>query len=186
MQSFTDPTGLTGPSGTPGSSVPSSPSGTSGPPVSTGASGPAAAVVVVEHTEARAAPDRPGAAGGAPAADSLPVVAGAATAIAGVGAVLALADIGSPLRAPFTLFFLLVAPACAVGAALRGLDPLSRSVVAAGGAVAVDMLVAQAMLALHTWTVRGGVAAVAAVSLLLFLLAHVRRHRCRTAKNRAS
>ncbi|WP_374230819.1 hypothetical protein [Streptomyces sp. UNOC14_S4] len=122
----------------------------------------------------------------APPGDSLPMVAGAATAIAGVGAALALADIGSPLRAPFTLFFLIVAPACAVGAALRGLDPLSRAVVAAGGAVAVDLLVAQTMLALHAWTVRGGVAAVAAVSLLLFLLAHARRRRGRAAKSRAS
>ncbi|QLE71388.1 hypothetical protein FGW37_07070 [Streptomyces rectiverticillatus] len=176
MQSFTDPTGLTGSSGSPGSSVPSGPPGPSGP------SDPASAT---DRSAPPAAPDRPGGSR-ASAGDSLPVAAGAATAIAGVGAVLALADIGSPLRAPFTLFFLLVAPACAVGAALRGLDPLSRSVVAAGGAVAVDVLVAQAMLALHTWTVRGGVAAVAAVSLLLFLLAHVRHHRCRTAKSRAS
>ncbi|ARZ70892.1 hypothetical protein M1P56_08355 [Streptomyces sp. HU2014] len=114
------------------------------------------------------------------------MVAGAAAAIAGIGAVLALADIGSPLRAPLTLFFLIVAPACAVGAALRGLDPLSRSVVAAGGAVAVDLLIAQTMLALHVWTVRGGVAAVAAVSLLLFLLAHARRHRGRTERSRTS
>ncbi|MFI2076156.1 hypothetical protein [Streptomyces triculaminicus] len=118
--------------------------------------------------------------------DSLPVVAGAAAAIAGVGAVLALADIGSPLRAPFTLFFLIVAPACAVAAALRGLDPLSRAVVAAGAAVAVDLLIAQVMLALHAWTVRGGVAAVAAVSLLVFLLAHAWRHRGRAARSRAS
>ncbi|MEU1376976.1 hypothetical protein ABZ442_25470 [Streptomyces triculaminicus] len=122
----------------------------------------------------------------APAGDSLPVVAGAAAAIAGVGAVLALADIGSPLRAPFTLFFLIVAPACAVAAALRGLDPLSRAVVAAGAAVAVDLLIAQVMLALHAWTVRGGVAAVAAVSLLVFLLAHAWRHRGRAARSRAS
>lgn len=121
-----------------------------------------------------------------PSADSLPVVAGAATAIAGVGAVLALMDIGSPLRAPFTLFFLVVAPACAMAAALRGLDPLSRSVVAAGGAVTVDLLIAQTMLALHAWTVRGGVATVAVVSLLLFLLAHVWRHRGRTTRSRAS
>ncbi|MBZ6474633.1 hypothetical protein [Streptomyces griseocarneus] len=114
------------------------------------------------------------------------MVAGAAAAIAGVGGVLALADIGSPLRAPFTLFFLIMAPACAVAAALRGLDPLSRSVVAAGAAVAVDLLIAQVMLALHAWTVRGGVAAVAAVSLLVFLLAHAWRHRGRAARSRAS
>ncbi|MFF4739068.1 hypothetical protein ACFY2W_24740 [Streptomyces sp. NPDC001262] len=121
-----------------------------------------------------------------PLGDSLPVIAGAAAAIAGAGWALALADIGSPLRAPFTLFFLIMAPACAVGAALHGLDPLSRSVVAAGGAVALDLLVAQTMLALHAWTVRGGVAAVAAVSLLVFLLAHARRHRSRTTRSRAS
>ncbi|MBZ4322402.1 hypothetical protein JNW98_24025 [Streptomyces sp. SCA2-4] len=131
-------------------------------------------------------PGRPGRGGplSRPAADSLPVVAGAAAAMAGAGAALALLDIGSPLRAPFTLFFLIMAPACGVAAALRGLDPLSRAVVAAGGAVAVDLLTAQAMLALHTWTVRGGVAAVAAVSLLFFLLAHAWRHRGRGTSDR--
>ncbi|PHQ48590.1 hypothetical protein BLA24_29295 [Streptomyces cinnamoneus] len=140
-----------------------------------------------EPTEPDGAGGEEGPIGGRrPAGDSLPVIAGAATAIAGVGGALALADIGSPLRAPFTLFFLLVAPACALSAVLRGLDPLSRSVVATGGAVAVDLLIAETMLALHTWSVRGGVAAVAAVSLLLYLLAHARRHRGRAARSRAS
>ncbi|MFF4157709.1 hypothetical protein [Streptomyces sp. NPDC001678] len=128
--------------------------------------------------------------GGPAARDSLPLMAGVAAAIAGVGGALALADVTSPLRAPFALFFLIVAPACAVAAPLRGLDPLSRAVVATGGAVAVDLLVAQTMLALHTWTVRGGVVAVAAVSaallLLAFLLAHARRHRGRATRSRAS
>ncbi|MFI0738380.1 hypothetical protein ACH4PU_09830 [Streptomyces sp. NPDC021100] len=186
MQSFSDPIGLDdsdlrtagqeppgGPSGGPpggpyGAKPPDGPSG-SGPP-----GGP---------------PGRPGRDGGPlsrPAADSLPVVAGAAAAMAGAGAALALLDIGSPLRAPFTLFFLIVAPACGVAAALRGLDPLSRAVVAAGGAVAVDLLTAQTMLALHSWTVRGGVAAVAAVSLLLFLLAHAWRHRGRGTSDRTT
>ncbi|MEU7136176.1 hypothetical protein [Streptomyces sp. NPDC046261] len=127
---------------------------------------------------------------GTAAADSLAVVAGATMAIAGMGGTLALADITSPLRAPFTLFFLIVAPACALAAALRGLDPLSRAVVATGGAVAVDLLIAQTMLALHAWTVRGGVAAVAAVSaallVLSFLMAQARRHRGRATRSRAS
>lgn len=175
MQSFTDPTGLTDPTGVSeltDLSELSEPDESCGPRVADGT-----ATAAQEYTTA----------GGIPSAgDSLPMIAGAATAIAGVGAALALADIGSPLRAPFTLFFLIVAPACAVGAALRGLDPLSRSVVAAGGAVAVDLLIAQVMLALHTWTVRGGVAAVAAVSLLMFLLAHARHRRGRAAKSRAS
>ncbi|MBT2399662.1 hypothetical protein [Streptomyces sp. ISL-100] len=108
-------------------------------------------------------------------ADSLPVLAGAALAVSGVGAVLALADLASPLRAPFTLFFLIVAPASAVAAGLRGLEPLGRLVASAAGAVALNLLVAQAMLATQTWSIRGGVAAIAGLSALLFLLALLRR-----------
>ncbi|MGP4004674.1 hypothetical protein [Streptomyces sp. 8N706] len=104
-----------------------------------------------------------------------PLLAGSAVGIGGVGAVLALADVASPLRAPFTLFFLIAAPAVAVAAALAGLDPLSRSVVAVAGALAVNLLTAQTMLALHIWSVRGGVVAVAVLSLLLFLPAFARR-----------
>ncbi|KOG85521.1 hypothetical protein [Streptomyces varsoviensis] len=125
--------------------------------------------------------------------EALPAVAGAALGVAGVGAALALGDFDSPLRAPFALFFLLAAPACAVAAALRGLDPLGRWVAAAGGAIAIDLLIAQAMLALHLWSVAGGVVAVAAVSLVLCalgtsspLLAHARRHRDRAARSRTS
>ncbi|MFE7121095.1 hypothetical protein ACFU99_37265 [Streptomyces sp. NPDC057654] len=120
---------------------------------------------------------------------SLPAVAGAAVAVGGVGAALALGDIASPLRAPFALFFLFAAPACAVAVALRGLDPLGRWVAAAGGALAIDLLIAQAMLALHIWSVTGGIVAVAALSLILFalpLLAHARHHRDRAARSRTS
>ncbi|MEU8471052.1 hypothetical protein AB0F30_24655 [Streptomyces sp. NPDC029006] len=85
------------------------------------------------------------------------------------GAVLALLGSTSPLRAPFTLFFLLAAPAAAIGAALRGLDPYGRALAALAGSITVNMLVAQVMLAVHRWSVRGGVAAVAALSLLLLL-----------------
>ncbi|MFG1724167.1 hypothetical protein [Streptomyces sp. Y20] len=85
------------------------------------------------------------------------------------GAVLALLDSASPLRAPFTLFFLLTAPAAAIAAALRGLEPYGRTLTALAGAIAVNMLVAQVMLAVHRWSVRGGVAAVAVLSLLLLL-----------------
>lgn len=117
--------------------------------------------------------------------ESLPLLAGAAVGTAGVGAALALADIGSPLRAPFTFFFLLVAPGAAVASALAGLDPLSRAVIAAAGAVVVDLLVAQAMLALHLWSIRGGVAVVGVVSAALFLLPVVRRGYWRTVRRRA-
>lgn len=97
--------------------------------------------------------------------DSRALLAGAATAVAGVGAALALTDGTSVLRAPFTVFFLLAAPAAALAAALPRLDPLSRTVVALVGALAVDLLTAQLMLATHAWSARGGVVAVGALSL---------------------
>lgn len=106
-----------------------------------------------------------------------PLFAGAAVGIAGVGAVLSLADLSSVLRAPFTIFFLIAAPATAVAAALGRLDPLSRTVVAGAAALALDLLVAQAMLALHIWSARGGVVAVAAISAAVLLLTRVRRRR---------
>jgi hypothetical protein len=109
-------------------------------------------------------------------------------AVAAVGATLALTDAPSPLRGPLTLFFLLAAPALAVGAALRGLDPFGRIVTSVAAAVALDLLVAQGMLATHRWSVRGGVVAVTVISssILLLVLALSRRQRGRTARRRAS
>ncbi|MCN9243923.1 hypothetical protein NGF19_24600 [Streptomyces sp. RY43-2] len=117
--------------------------------------------------------------------DLLPLLMGAAVAVAAVGALLALGDRHTPLRGPFTLFFLLAAPATAIGAALRGLDPLARAVVSVAGALAVDLLVAQGMLAVHRWSVRGGVVAVTVLSSLVLLLVLVRHRRGRTARRRA-
>ncbi len=104
------------------------------------------------------------------ARETLPLLAGAAVGTGGVGAALALADISSPLRAPFTFFFLLVAPGAAFASLPAGLDPLARAVLALAGSVTVDLLVAEALIALHLWSVRGGVAVVAAISAALFLV----------------
>jgi hypothetical protein len=106
-------------------------------------------------------------------------------AVGGAGAVLALTDVSSPLRGPFTLFFLFAAPTAAIGAALHGLEPAGRLLVALAGAVAVNLLVAQAMLAAHKWSTQGGTAAVAALSLLIFLPVLVRRLRSHTAGRRS-
>ncbi|WDF36974.1 hypothetical protein PBV52_09375 [Streptomyces sp. T12] len=119
-----------------------------------------------------------------PGRDLTPLLAGAATAAGGFGAALALADSGSPLRGPFTLFFLLAAPAAAVAAALRGLEPFGRTVAAVAGAVVVNMLVAQGMLAVHRWSVRGGIVAVTAISAVVLLLVLLRRLRGRTTRRR--
>ncbi|MGW2329462.1 hypothetical protein ACWC5C_27400 [Streptomyces sp. NPDC001700] len=110
-------------------------------------------------------------------AELVPVAAGAAVGIAAIGAALTLADFDSPLRAPFTLFFLLAAPAAALGSALRGLDAAARAVLGVAGALALDLLVAQTMLALHVWSVRGGVAAVGLLSLLILTPALLTRAR---------
>ncbi|BDM68309.1 hypothetical protein HEK616_17960 [Streptomyces nigrescens] len=109
---------------------------------------------------------------------------GAAVAAGAMGAVLALTGLDSPLRAPFTLFFLLMAPAGALAVALGRMDPLGRAVVAGAGALAVDLLVAQVMLALHLWSVRGGVFAVAAFSGVLLLGCALRRRTGRTRARR--
>ncbi|MGW5634583.1 hypothetical protein [Streptomyces sp. NPDC003832] len=118
--------------------------------------------------------------------DLAPLLAGAATAVGAAGALLALTDSDSPLRGPLTLFLLLAAPAAALAAALRGLDPFGRALASLAGAVAVDMLVAQAMLALHVWSAAGGVVAVTGLSALVFLLVAVRRPRDRTERERTS
>nr|WP_055492651.1 hypothetical protein [Streptomyces sp. TP-A0356] len=123
--------------------------------------------------------------GRGPGRDLFPVLAGVAVVVAGVGAILALLDAGSPLRGPFTLFFLLAAPATAVGAALRRLDPFARAVVSVAGAIAIDLLIAQGMLAVHRWSVTGGIVAVTVISSLVLLLVPVRRRRRRTATRRA-
>ncbi|GEC06691.1 hypothetical protein SSP24_43460 [Streptomyces spinoverrucosus] len=119
-------------------------------------------------------------------ADLRLALAGAATAVGGIGALLALIESDSPLRGPFTLFFLLAAPAVAIAAALDGLDPLGRAIVALAGAIVLDMLVAQGLLALHLWSVRGGIAAVTVLSALTLLLVLVRRSGGRTARRGGS
>lgn len=118
--------------------------------------------------------------------DALPLLAGMAVVVGAVGAMLALTDIDSPLRGPFTLFFLLAAPGFAIAAALKGLEPMGRIVASVSGAVAVNLLVAQAMLALHIWSVRGGVAALTVIGSLIYLLVLVRRLRRRTPTRRTS
>lgn len=98
----------------------------------------------------------------------------------GFGALLAFTGSDSPLRAPLTLFFLLVAPAAGLAAALRGFDPFARVLASLAGSVVLNMLVSQGMLATHRWSARGGVMAMAVISALILLLVLMVRRR--TAK----
>ncbi|OIJ64144.1 hypothetical protein [Streptomyces mangrovisoli] len=93
----------------------------------------------------------------------------------GAGALLALTGSDSPLRGPLALFFLLATPATALAAALRGLDPFGRTIASLAGAVAVNMLVAQGMLAVHRWSVDGGIVAVTALSAALLVVVLLNR-----------
>lgn len=106
-----------------------------------------------------------------------PLLAGAATAVGGFGALLALTGSDSPLRAPLVLFFLLAAPAAGIALALRGLDPFARVPTALVSSVVLNMLVAQGMLATHRWSARGGVVAVGVISALILLPVLLRRRR---------
>jgi hypothetical protein len=123
--------------------------------------------------------------GGRAGRELVPLAAGAALAVAAAGAALALLDMPSPLRAPFALVFMVVAPSLAVANWLRGLEPPGRAVASTAAALALNLLVAQAMLAMHLWSIRGGIAAVAGISVLLFLLTLVRRPGGRTARRQA-
>ncbi|MFD7884811.1 hypothetical protein ACFV3N_20520 [Streptomyces bauhiniae] len=122
------------------------------------------------HTADGAGTERTG-----PGRDLSALLAGAATGTAACGALLALMDSGSPLRGPCALFFLLAAPALAIAVALRGLDPFGRLITALAGAVALDMLVAQAMLTVHRWSVTGGIVAVTILSLTILPAARLRQ-----------
>lgn len=133
-------------------------------------------------TAARGTPYGSGPGGRLPRRDLPALLMGAATAVGGTGAILALGGSPSPLRGPLALFFLLAAPATAIAAALRGLDPFGRTLAAVAGAIVVNMLVAQCMLAVHRWSVTGGVAAVTALSTLMLLLVALRRLRGRTPR----
>ncbi|MCX5241906.1 hypothetical protein OG824_42590 [Streptomyces prunicolor] len=119
-----------------------------------------------------------------PGRDLAPLLAGAAVAVGGVGALLALVDSGSPLRGPFALFFLFAAPASAIAAVLRGLDPFGRVLTSVAGAVVVDMLVAQGMLAVHRWSVDGGIITMAVISGLISLSVFIRHMPGRTTADK--
>jgi hypothetical protein len=113
-----------------------------------------------------------------------PLLAGVAAAVAGVGAALAFTGSDSVLRGPFTLFFLLAAPGAAIGAVLRGLEPFGRVVTSLAGAIAVNLLVAQGMIATHSWSSTGGITAVTVISSLVILPSLVRLLRGRTERRR--
>jgi O-antigen/teichoic acid export membrane protein len=86
------------------------------------------------------------------------------------GAVVALADLQTPLRPLLVSMFLLVVPGAAVVGLLRERDPLAALAVGAAASLALNVLLAQAMLLFGVWSPRAGVATVAVLGGFLYVL----------------
>lgn len=91
-----------------------------------------------------------------------PIVSAAGLA----GAVLTLLGDTSPYTGLLTLVFLLTSPALTVWPLLPRLSPPARVVASGAVTIVVNVAVAQAMLSLGLWSIRGGVAVVLAICLL--------------------
>ncbi|GAA4187620.1 hypothetical protein GCM10022252_21500 [Streptosporangium oxazolinicum] len=86
------------------------------------------------------------------------------------GAVIALADIDTPLRLILTPLFLLVVPGAAVVGLLRDRDPLAALSVGAAASLVVNVLLAAAMLTFDAWSPRAGVATIAVLGGFIYVL----------------
>lgn len=107
------------------------------------------------------------------------VLIGVVGALCAAGAVLALADVQTPARLILTPVFLLLAPGVAIAGLLRDRDPLSALTVGLAASLAVNVLLAEAMLLFDAWSPRAGVATVAVVSAFLVILRQLHRPRTR-------
>lgn len=86
------------------------------------------------------------------------------------GAVIALADLDTPLRLILTPLFLLVVPGAAVVGLLRDRDPLAALSVGAAASLVVNVLLAAAMLTFDAWSPRAGVATIAVLGGFIYVL----------------
>ncbi|GAA2876392.1 hypothetical protein GCM10010517_37550 [Streptosporangium fragile] len=86
------------------------------------------------------------------------------------GAVIALADIDTPLRLILTPMFLLVVPGVAVVGLLRDRDPVAALSVGAAASLVINVLLAAAMLTFDAWSPRAGVATIAVLGGFIYVL----------------
>jgi hypothetical protein len=108
-------------------------------------------------------------------------VTAVAIAAGSVGAIMAIANISSPVRAPLLLIFLLVAPAAAIAGLLDRFDGLAQLIIAGTAAIVINFLVAEIMLAAGLWSPRGSVIVVTVITVVS-ALAQVARVRARLAQ----
>ncbi|MDP9849924.1 hypothetical protein [Streptosporangium lutulentum] len=101
---------------------------------------------------------------------SLRVLKWALTLACTAGAVIALADINTPLRLTLTPLFLLVVPGAAVIGLLRDRDPLAAPSVGVAASLVVNVFLATAMLTFDAWSPRAGVATIAVLGGFVYVL----------------
>ncbi|MEV0402926.1 hypothetical protein [Actinoallomurus sp. NPDC050550] len=83
---------------------------------------------------------------------------------------------------PLVPVFAFVTPAFCTALLLTGLDPAARSILSGAAAIALNVAVAEVMLACSIWSPRGGLMAIAAGCIPLFTLAVVRRRNNRDSR----
>jgi hypothetical protein len=99
----------------------------------------------------------------------------AAVTVTGIVAAITIAaGVDSPLRALFVLLFLFFGPGIAVTGLLRMPDLVQRFALAAAASLAIDVLVAVALLYLAIYTYELGFAIVAAITAVALLAGRVR------------
>jgi hypothetical protein len=112
---------------------------------------------------------------------SVHAVTAIAIAAGSLGAIMAIANVSSPVRAPLLLIFLLVAPAAAIAGLLDRFDGLARLIIAGTAAIVINFLVAEIMLAAGLWSPRGSVIVVTVITVVS-ALAQSARVRARLAQ----
>jgi hypothetical protein len=102
--------------------------------------------------------------------------------IGGLIAVALLLPDAPPAADPLVPVFAFVTPAFCTALLLTGLDPTARSILSGAAAIALNVAVAEVMLACSIWSPRGGLMAIAACCIPLFALAVVRRRNNRDSR----
>ncbi|WP_055479606.1 hypothetical protein [Sphaerimonospora mesophila] len=93
------------------------------------------------------------------------------------GAVLVLADVETPARMVLAPLFMLVVPGAAIIGLLRDRDPLSTLTVGAAASLAINVLLAEAMLLFNAWSPRAGVATIGVLGFFLLVIRLLYRER---------
>ncbi|WP_433242995.1 hypothetical protein ACQPYK_39070 [Streptosporangium sp. CA-135522] len=91
------------------------------------------------------------------------------------GALIALADVDTPLRMIFTPLFLLSVPGIAAAGLLRDRDPLIALSVGVAASFLSNVLLATAMSSFDAWSPRAGVVTIAALGGFIYALSLLHR-----------